>query len=323
MKRSLLALSLLLGGCTATVAAGPVRPAPPPPPPPTATVVVQPAAPPPAHHPAYLHALTDLRGARAFLERPANVVVKWDEKRAIREIDAAIHEIKEAAIDDGKDISQHEPVDRPTWGGRLQRTQELLAKARADISEEEDSPSGTVHAMRGRALGHIANAERFVQDGMEDARAMPPPTATVVVQPAPPPPPPPTVVVQVAPAGHPAYLHALSDLRTARALLQRPVRDAEVKWDENRAIGQVDAAIREIREAAIDDGKPLEDHPPVDARLRHRDRIRAAIELMDKAARDIEEREDNGFARGLRGRAVGHIHDAVRFSREAVEDRRR
>src|SRR5215831_5955707 len=223
MKRSLLALSLLFGGCTATVAAGPARPAPPPP----TAVVVQPA--PPAHHPAYLHALADLRNARGFLERPANTVVKWDETRAIREIDVAIHEIKQAAIDDGKDITVHEPVDRPTWGGRLSRAQELLAKARADISEEEDSPSSTVHALRGRALGHIANAEQAVRDGMEDARAMAPPPATVVVQPAPPPPT--TVVVQAGPASHPAYLHALSDLRMARALLTRPARDAEVKWD--------------------------------------------------------------------------------------------
>lgn len=309
MMRTLLALSLLFAGCTATVAAGPARPAPPPPPPPTTSVVVQPSPPPPAHHPAYLHALADLRNARAFLERPASAVVRWDENRAIREIDAAIHEIKEAAIDDGKDITVHEPVDRPTWGGRLQRAQELLARARADIAEEEDSASSAVHALRGRALGHIQNAERLVADGMEDARAM--------AEPPPPPSAPP------APAAHPAYLHALSDLRMARALLMRPTRDAEVRWDENRAIARLDAAIREIREAAIDDGKPIDDHPPVDAQLRHRDRIRAAIDLLDKAARDIEEHEDNGFARGLRGRAVGHIRDAVRWSREAIADRRR
>ena len=320
--RTLLALSLLFAGCTATVAAGPARPAPPPPPP-TTSVVVQPSPPPPDHHPAYLHALADLRDARAFLERPASAVVKWDEKRAIREIDAAIQEIKQAAIDDDKDITVHEPVDRPTWGGRLSRAQELLARARADISEEEDSPSSTVHALRGRALGHIANAEQAVRDGMEDARAMAPPPTTVVVETAPPPPPPTTVVVQAGPAGHPAYLHALSDLRMARALLTRPARDAEVKWDENHAIAKLNAAIREINEAAIDDGKPIEDHPPIDARLRHRDRIRAAIDLMEKAARDIEQREDNGFARGLRGRAVGHLRDAIRWSREAIEDRRR
>lgn len=303
MKRPLL-LILLLGGCTATVTTTPTPARPVPPPPPPAAVVVQPA---PAHHPAYLHALADLRGARGFLERPANTVIRWDEHGAIREIDAAIHEIKQAAIDDGKDITEHEPLDRPTWGGRLQRAQELLGKARADIAEEEDSPSSTVHALRGRALSHIANAERFVRDGIEDARAM---------EAAPPPPPAPP------PSAHPAYLHALSDLRVARALLTRPTRDAEVKWDENRALGQIDAAIREIRDAAIDDGKPLDDHPPVDAHLRHRDRIRAAADLLDKAARDIEQREDNSFARGLRGRAIGHIREAIRFSREAIEDHR-
>lgn len=308
MTHSWLVLSLLFGGCVVAASPPPARPMPPPPPPSPAPVATQPAPPPPppARHPAYLHALTDLRNARAWLERPANVVVKWDEKRAIHEIDAAIHEIKEAAIDDGKDIGVHEPVDRPTWGDRLQRAQELLAKARADIAEEEDSPSSAVHALRGRALAHIASAERFVQAGMEDARAMPPP---------PPAPPPPTA--------HPAYLHALSDLRTARALLERPTRDAEVRWDESRAIGQIDAAIREIRDAAIDDGKPLGDHPPIDAHLRHRDRIRAAIDLLEKSARDIEEREDNAFARGMRGRAIGHIRDAIRASREAIEDRRR
>jgi hypothetical protein len=298
MNRALLIL-LVFGGCTATVTTPqPARPAPPPPPPPAA--VVEPA---PQQHPAYLHALADLRAARAFLARPANAVIRWDEHQAISEIEAAIHEIKQAAIDDGKDITEHVPVDRPTWGGRLQRAQELLAKARADIAEDEDSPSSTVHALRGRALGHIANAERYVRDGIEDARASE----------APPPPP---------PADHPAYLHALSDLRAARSLLARPTRDAEVKWDENRAIREINAAIREIRDAAIDDGKPIEDQPPVDVRLRYRDRIRTAIDLLDKAARDIEQREDNGFARGLRGRAIVHIRDAIRFSREAIEDRR-
>jgi hypothetical protein len=301
-------ISLFLGACTVQTSPAPARPMPPPPPPPRAQVVVAPA-PAPDHHPAYLHALTDLRAARAFLARPANVVVKWDEKRAIREVEAAIHQIKEAAIDDGKNIDDHEPVDRPTWGGRLDRAAELLAKARADISGEEDSPSSRVHGLRTYALEHIANAERFVHEGIEDARTM-----------APPPPPP----VEVdRPAAHPAYLHALTDLRTARGLLERPTRDSEVKWDEKRATKQIDAAIREIRDASVDDGKPLSDHPPIDVALHHRDRIRAAIELLDKAARDIEQREDNQFAKGVRGRAVGHIREAVRFSREAVEDRHR
>jgi hypothetical protein len=279
-----------------------VQPAPPP-----RAVVVQSAPPPPSRHPAYLHALTDLRAARAFLEHPANVVVKWDEKRAVHEIDEAMRRIKEAAIDDGKDIADHEPVDRPTWGGRLQRSLELLAKARADIAEEEDSPSSAVHQLRGHAFEHIGNAERFVKEGIEDARTM--------TEPPPPP-------VGDRPGAHPAYLHALSDLRMARALLERPTRGAEVKWDENRAVGQIDAAIREIRDASIDDGKPLSDHPPIDLKGHHRDRIRTAVDLLDKSAKDIEEREDNAFAKGMRGRAVGHIREAIRFTREALEDRR-
>jgi hypothetical protein len=301
MKRLVSLTALVFCGCVARVA--PVQPAPGPPPP-----SAQSAPAPAAKHPAYLHALADLRLARAFLERPANVVVKWDERRAIVEIDGAIHRIREAAIDDGKDVADHPPVDRPTWGGRLDRALQLLDKARADIAEEEDSPSSAVHRYRQLALEHIGNADRMVRDGIADARAL-----RETAPPAPPP----------APAQHPAYLHALSDLRLARALLERPVHDADVKWDENRAVGRVDAAIREIKQASIDDGKPLSDHPPVDAHVRHRDRLRQAAELLAKAARDIEEREDNGYAGGLRARAIEHIHGAERAIRDAIEDRRR
>ncbi|HEX4416861.1 MAG TPA: hypothetical protein VH165_03135 [Kofleriaceae bacterium] len=309
MNRLVLLTAFVLGACTATVRTvpPPAQPAPPPPAP-----VAQPAPPPPApmpagSHPAYLHALSDLRMARAFLERPANVVVKWDEKRAVAEIDAAIREIRDAAIDDGKNISDHEPLDRPTWGGRLQRSLELVTKARNDVSEEEDSPSSQVHRLRVRSIEHIANADRLIREGIEDARAL---------HEAPPPPPPPP-----APAAHPAYLHALSDLRHARALLEKPARGAEVKWDENRAISQIDAAIHEIKDAAIDDGKPLNDHPPIDANVHHRDRMRRAMDMMDKAAHDIEQREDNAYSHGMRDRAVGHIREAIRATREAIEDR--
>src|SRR5882757_1012988 len=75
----------------------------------------------PGRHPAYLHALTDLRHARAHLERRGgDRQVKWDERVAIAEIDAAIDEIKRAAINDGKSLTEHPPVDAGLdWGGRL------------------------------------------------------------------------------------------------------------------------------------------------------------------------------------------------------------
>jgi hypothetical protein len=51
-------------------------------------------------HPAYLHALTDLRHARAHLEHDDGGQLRHEEQEAINQIDAAIAEIKKASIDD-------------------------------------------------------------------------------------------------------------------------------------------------------------------------------------------------------------------------------
>ncbi len=262
----------------------------------------------PAQHPAYLHALTDLRSARSYLARPANVVVKWDEKKAIHEIDEAIHEINKAAINDGKPIEMPPPADTPTWGGRLQRAAELVGKARADVAEEEDNPN--VRMLRQHSLEHMSLAEKYIKEGIDDARNL---HETPAPMPAPPPPP--------MENAHPAYLHGLSDLRHARALLEKPARP-DVKWDENVAIREIDAAIKEIRDASIDDGKPLSEHPPIDANLAHRDRLKKAEELLVQTSRDIEQKEDNGFAKGLRDRALKHVRIAYDAVKQAVEERK-
>jgi hypothetical protein len=120
---------------------------------------------------------------------------------------------------------------------------------------------------------------------------------------------------------HPAYLHALSDLRAARGLLEKPA-NPEVKWDENNGIREIDAAINEIKQASIDDGKPLSEHPPIDVKWKHRDRLKEAERLLHKAAQDIDEHEDNNWAKGLRNRANGHIHNAEHAVHEAMEDRK-
>lgn len=123
----------------------------------------------PGKHPAYLHALTDLRHARAHLERPANVMVKWDEKVAIRAIDDAINEIKKAAIDDGKPLTDHPPVDaKLDWAGRLHRSAELLRKAKADVSGEEDNDFA--RGLKHRAIEHIDRAINFVNQGIANNR---------------------------------------------------------------------------------------------------------------------------------------------------------
>jgi hypothetical protein len=68
----------------------------------------------PGPHPAYLHALSDLRLARAYLDQIAWPPVQRDEEHAIREIDAAIGEIKQASIDDGKITLRSIPACVPT-----------------------------------------------------------------------------------------------------------------------------------------------------------------------------------------------------------------
>jgi hypothetical protein len=116
---------------------------------------------------------------------------------------------------------------------------------------------------------------------------------------------------------HPAYLHALTDLRHARAHLQRP-DGGELRHEENEAIREIDAAIGEIKRAAIDDGKDLNDHPPVDAGLDYTRRLHRAMELLNKAHQDLEKEEDNRFAEGLQQRAFGHIDKATHGLGEAI-----
>ncbi len=121
----------------------------------------------------------------------------------------------------------------------------------------------------------------------------------------------------VAQGKHPAYLHALTDLRHARAHLERG-DGGQLGHEEREAIEQIDAAINDIKKASIDDGKDLNDHPPVDAGLDHTGRLHRARQLLDKARQDIGHEEDNGFAQGLQQRSFGHIDHAIHDVDEAI-----
>jgi hypothetical protein len=116
------------------------------------------------------------------------------------------------------------------------------------------------------------------------------------------------------PGPHPAYLHALSDLRAARHYLNDGWAWAPVKHDDDAAIHEIDAAINELKQASIDDGKGLNDPFHVDAHLSAHDRFKKANELLWSAHNDISKAEDVPEARGLRNRATYHIdraHDIV------------
>jgi hypothetical protein len=125
------------------------------------------------------------------------------------------------------------------------------------------------------------------------------------------------------PGRHPAYLHALSDLRDARAHLNQLAPSGKMDREEEHAMREIDAAIQEIRRAAIDDGKDISHHMPVDAHLQPAGRYHRALELLDKARNDVAREEDDRFAHGLRNRAVRHINEAQHIVARLIEQRAR
>lgn len=124
------------------------------------------------------------------------------------------------------------------------------------------------------------------------------------------------------PGHHPAYLHALSDLRYARALLNRP-QEIHVQRDQAAAIDRIDKAIYELKNASIDDHKNLNDHPRIDANLDRPGRLARVMELLKKIENDIEREEDNANARGWRNAAIKYVREAEGLTEKARRDVRK
>jgi hypothetical protein len=127
----------------------------------------------------------------------------------------------------------------------------------------------------------------------------------------------PVTALADTPGQHPHYLHALSDLRHARALLHRP-EEANVATTDNVAVREIDRAIAEIKRAAIDDGKDVDDHTPIDTKLAPRDRFQEALELLHKANQDLNYEEDDKKALGWRRLARAHDSKAISYVRWAI-----
>jgi hypothetical protein len=122
------------------------------------------------------------------------------------------------------------------------------------------------------------------------------------------------------PGKHPYYLHSLSDLRTARWMLEHRPGDAAVSGQEDVAITEIDRAIGEIKKAAIDDGKDIHDHPKVDVPNDHPGRLHKALELLRKVHSDIDREEDDPMTQGLKGRALHHVDEAIHATEHALKD---
>jgi hypothetical protein len=122
------------------------------------------------------------------------------------------------------------------------------------------------------------------------------------------------------PGAHPAFLHALTDLRDARWNLEHREGDTRVRAHEENAVVSIDHAIGEITKAAVEDGKNIYVHPKEDAQLDHPGRLHHALEFLRKARADASGEEDNPEVRGLRHRALEHIDFAIRETERAIYD---
>ncbi len=127
-------------------------------------------------------------------------------------------------------------------------------------------------------------------------------------------------VTQPPPSRHPAYLHALSDLRSARWMLEHRPGDAAVGRHESEAISEIDYAVAELKRAAIDDGRNIHDHPNADVPNDYRGRLHRAADLLRKVHTDTYREEDNPNAVGLRDRAIGHVDAALHATEQAIHD---
>jgi len=134
-------------------------------------------------------------------------------------------------------------------------------------------------------------------------------TGCVVATPPPPPAP-----------HHPAYLHALTDLRDARWNLEHRAGDIAVSTQEDVAIVEIDRAINDAKSAAMEDGKNIYQRPPEDARIDRRGRLHQAVELLRKARQDVAQGEANPQAVELRNRVIGHIDVALQATERAIRD---
>jgi len=122
------------------------------------------------------------------------------------------------------------------------------------------------------------------------------------------------------PGHHPAYLHALSDLRHARWNLTHRPGDAAVSERERLAVAEVDRAIAEAMRAAGEDGKNVAQDEHEDAALVHSGALHHAQDLLIKAKQDVAQEEDNPEVRRLQGRVVEHIDRALEATRQAIRD---
>lgn len=295
-------------------------------------------------HPELQHAMANLHEANKQLLAIHKSSASADIDSANKEIVAAYDELRTAATDDDKKMSEtFTPENESGNTGLLHKVRHLLEVAHKETAEQEDDAQA--RSAQQDALKHIDEAVKHLDAAIAEpgkatsgdagsSKASPTSMPSVKNPDAGK-----SILGSNSPTSmpsaknpdagktilgsdssssskgsksgsliqqHPAYLHALSDLRDARGWLSNDKRGGLNK-EEQEAIQEIDRTIQDIHKAALDDGKDLNDHPPIDANLDHKGTLHHALELIGKAKDDISMNETNSFAQNLRQRALNHL----------------
>jgi hypothetical protein len=111
-------------------------------------------------------------------------------------------------------------------------------------------------------------------------------------------------------AQFPGYLHAISDLRTARAYLQMDVRPDHAGAREY-AIKEISRSIDDMKRAAVEDGKNIWHTPPPQSNGNANAPIHSAVRLLRDARHDVESGRDAPENVGLQLHSLEHIDKAL------------
>jgi hypothetical protein len=113
------------------------------------------------------------------------------------------------------------------------------------------------------------------------------------------------------PGPHPAYVHAISDLRAARGMLQTNWGIPQHAQAASAAVHEIDQAIADLKHASHDDGKNMNDAPPIDTALSPKGRLHKSYDLLKAAHNDASGTESDPFALPSRDHAMRHIDAAT------------
>jgi len=119
------------------------------------------------------------------------------------------------------------------------------------------------------------------------------------------------------PGDHPNYLHALTNLRSARWLLEHRPGNWKQTMDEITAVKEIDMAIMEIKKGDIDDKHDNSWKPEVKEVTDRPGRLKEAVDFLHMAQADVK-MEDPKFANGLKGKTLQHVDAATASAEKAV-----